>query len=61
VAAELRKENKLNVELETGGIGELSVHFDDQKVVDTNRFWYPSPRKIVDRVQALLIDPLPKT
>lgn len=57
MAAALKRENNLDVELVKGGLGELSVHFDDQKVVDTTRFLYPSPGKIVKKVQALLIEP----
>ena len=61
MAADLRQENKLEVELVKGGLGELSVHFDDRKVVDSSRFGYPSPGKIVKKVQALLIEPKAKT
>ena len=48
VAAQLRKENDIEVETVKGGLGEFSVYIDEQKVVDTNRFWYPTtcPKKI---------------
>jgi len=56
VAAQLRKETETNVEVVRGGLGEFSVYVDDQKVIDTNRLWYPTPSKIVKRVKALLAD-----
>ncbi len=54
VAAQLRKENNAQVEVIKGGLGEFSVYVDDRKVIDTNRLWYPTPSKIVKRIQALL-------
>ncbi len=56
VAAQLRKENDAEVEIARGGLGEFSVWIDDRKVIDTNRLWYPSPGKVVKKVQALLKD-----
>ena len=54
VAAELRKETDTPVEIVKGGLGEFSVYFDDRKVIDTSRMWYPNPGKIVKRIRALL-------
>ncbi len=54
VAAQLKKENKLNVEIIKGRLGEFSVYINEQKVIDTNRFWYPSANKIVRHIQILL-------
>lgn len=56
VAAQLQKENNVAVETFRGGLGEFSVYLDEQKVVDTSRFWYPSPNKVVKKVQALLAE-----
>ena len=56
VAAQLRKENKAQVEVVRGGLGEFSVYVDDRKVIDTNRLWYPTPSKIVRKIQALLVE-----
>jgi len=56
VADQLSKENKVKVETVKGGLGEFSVHIDEQKVIDTNRFWYPSPSKVVDKMKELLAD-----
>jgi len=54
VAAQLRKENNAQVEIVRGGLGEFSVYVDDRKVIDTNRFWYPTPGKVVRKIQALI-------
>jgi hypothetical protein len=54
VARQLREENDLQVETVAGGLGEFSVFIDGQKALDTNRFWYPVPNKVVARVKALL-------
>ncbi len=54
VAAQLRKENNIEVETVKGGLGEFSIYIDEQKVVDTNRFWYPTTKKVVKKIQALL-------
>ena len=54
VAAQLRKENEVEVETVKGGLGEFSVDIDDKKVIDTNRLLYPIPRKIVKKVIELL-------
>jgi len=54
VAVQLRKENNIEVETVKGGLGEFSVYIDEQKVVDTNRFWYPTTNKVVKKIQALL-------
>jgi len=54
VAARLRTEAKAEVELRKGGLGELSVVIGGQKVVDTNRFWYPTPNSIFQQVKQIL-------
>ena len=56
VAAQLSKENNVETEIVRGGLGEFSVYIDGQKVIDTNRLWYPLPGNVVKRVQALLAD-----
>ena len=56
VAAQLRKETDAQVETVKGGLGEFSVYVDDQRVIDTNRFWYPTPNKIVKKLHALLAE-----
>ena len=56
VAAQLRKDNNIEVETIKGGLGEFSVYIDEQKVVDTNRFWYPTTNKVVKKIQALLAE-----
>ena len=54
VAAKLNKEDGVQVKIESGGLGEFSVTIDGDKVVDTNRLWYPSPGKVVEKVRAAL-------
>jgi hypothetical protein len=54
VAAQLKSETDAQVEVVKGGLGEFSAYIDDQKVVDTNRLWYPTPNKVVKKVKALL-------
>ena len=56
VAAQLSKESNVETEIVRGGFGEFSVHIDGQKVIDTNRLWYPLPGNVVKRVQTLLAD-----
>jgi hypothetical protein len=56
VAAQLKKENNIEVETVKGGLGEFSVYIDEQKVVDTNRFWYPTTNNVVKKIQALLAE-----
>jgi hypothetical protein len=54
VAARLKEEDGVEVETVPGGLGELSVSIDDRKVVDTNRFWYPTPGGFLRKVRAAL-------
>ncbi len=51
MAAKLREEGD-EVELEKGGLGELSVEADGRKVYDSSRVWYPSPGAVIRRVKA---------
>jgi hypothetical protein len=55
VAAQLLKENDVEVETAKGGLGEFSVSIDGQKVIDTNRLWYPTPSKVVAKTRKLLV------
>ena len=55
VAAELSKENNLEVQTTKGGFGEFSVSIDGQKVIATNRLWYPTPSKVITKTRALLV------
>jgi hypothetical protein len=56
VAAQLKKENNIEVELVKGGFGEFSVYIDEEKVIDTNRFWFPTTDKVVKNIQTLLAE-----
>ena len=42
------------MEVVKGDLLELSVGIDGQKVIDTNRFWYPLPSSLVRRTRELL-------
>jgi hypothetical protein len=54
VAAQLRKEDDVEVEVAKGGLLELSVYIDDHKVVETNPLWYPRPSRLVRTTRELL-------
>ncbi len=56
MAAELRKEAEVQVELVEASLGEFNVSVDDRKVVETSRLWYPRPGKVIDRVRASLAE-----
>ena len=53
VASELKKDG-MQVKTVKGGLGELSVTVDDNKIVDTNRLWYPRPSSVLKRVRAAI-------
>jgi len=57
VAAQLSKENGVEVETVSGGLGEFSVSIDGQKVIDSNRLWYPTPSKVIAKTRSLLSKP----
>ena len=50
----MRRENAVEVELIKGGLLELSVEVDGEKVLDTNRLWYPLPSSLAKRTQEFL-------
>jgi len=54
VAAKLKQEDDVQVKIKSGGMGEFSVTVDGDKVIDTNRLWYPNPGKVVEKVRAAL-------
>ena len=56
VAAELSKEDDVEVETIKGGLGEFSVSIDGRKVIDTSRLWYPTPSKVVAKTRSLLAE-----
>lgn len=56
VAAQLNKDENVKAKTVKAGLGEFSVYIDERKVIDTNRFWYPSPNKIVKKIQAMLAE-----
>lgn len=54
VAETLRAEDGLDVEMRWGGLGELTVWLDGERIIKTNRFWFTSGEEIVRRVRAAL-------
>ena len=56
MAAQLKKEDAVEVETVRGGLGELSVWIDGRKIVNTNRFVYPTPSGFLKKVRAALAE-----
>ena len=56
LAAQLEGHPDARVEKSPGGFGEFAVLIDEKKVVDTNRFWYPNPAKVLRLVEARLAE-----
>ena len=54
VAAQLSRDEGVEVQTEKGGLGEFSITIDGRKAVDTSRFWYPTPRKILAKARSVL-------
>ena len=50
----MKEENDLEVEVVKGGLLELSVGIDGEKVIDTSRLWYPLPSRLVKRTREFL-------
>ena len=50
----MRKENDVEVEVVKGGLLELSVEVDGEKVIETNRLWYPLPGSLAKRALEFL-------
>ena len=54
MAAQLATDSTLAVRRHRGGLGELRVVVDGTDVVDQNRFLYPTPASVTERVRAYL-------
>ena len=54
MAEELKAEDDVEVEVVKGGLLELSVGIDGEKVIETNRLWYPLPSSLVRKTRKLL-------
>jgi hypothetical protein len=61
VAAELRRDQEVQVETVRSGLGELRVSVDGKDVVTTNRLLYTRPSRVVERVRAHLKELTSKT
>jgi hypothetical protein len=56
VAAQLKKEPDVQIDLLKGGLVEFSVSIDGRKYIDTSRFWYSRPSRVLDKVRALIAE-----
>lgn len=54
MADELKRANDVEVEIVKGGLLELSVALDGEKLIETNRLWYPLPSTLVRKTRELL-------
>ena len=54
VAEQLKQANDVEVEVLKGGFLELSVGVDGEKMIDTNRLWYPLPSSLLRKTRELL-------
>jgi hypothetical protein len=54
VAEQLKQKNDVDVEVVKGRLLELSVAIDGEKVIETNRLWYPLPSSLARRTRELL-------
>ena len=48
----MRKEPGVEVTVERGDLGELSVWLDGREIVSSSRFGYPNPWSVMRRVRA---------
>jgi len=55
VAAELQKEQGLEVNLNKGGLGQLTVEVDGREVFDSPRWWYATPGGVLKKVRNFLV------
>lgn len=54
MAEQLKAEDDVEVEVVKGGLFELSVGIDGEKMIETNRLWYPLPSSLVRKTRKLL-------
>ena len=54
MAEQLKQANDVEVEVLKGGFLELSVGVDGEKLIETNRLWYPLPSSLLKETRELL-------
>jgi hypothetical protein len=54
VAAQLRKTPGVQIETVKGNFGEFSVSVDGRNLINTARFWYPWPGKVIQKLRAAM-------
>lgn len=57
MAAELSRIPGVRVDLVRGGLGEFSVDLDGERIVATNRLWYPNVSKVLGALKERLLRP----
>ena len=50
----MKAEDDVEVEVVKGGLLELSVGIDGEKMIETNRLWYQLPSSLVRKTRKLL-------
>jgi hypothetical protein len=50
----LKQANDVEVEIVKGGLLELSVGIDGEKLIEINRLWYPRPSSLVKKTREFL-------
>jgi hypothetical protein len=60
VAATLRQERDVQVEVVDGGLSEFTVWLDGARAVTTNRLWYPNTGRVIARMREILQTPRPR-
>lgn len=55
VAADLSRDSNVAVETVKGGLGELSVDVNGERVFTGNRLLYPTPGGVIKKVRAALV------
>lgn len=55
VAADLSRDSNVAVEMVKGGLGELRVDVNEQRVFTGNRLLYPTPGSVIKKVRAALV------
>lgn len=54
MAAQLKAQGDVNVELRPGGLGELRVEVDGADAYSSRRFWFPRANTVLDAVKPRL-------
>ena len=50
----MEEEMGVTVRIESGGLGEISVHLAGRRLYDGPRLWYPTPGQVLNKVRGPL-------